>query len=179
MDIKKFPLIIPVSGKAEHGKDEFGKTLKNRIGEKACILHYGSYVKHVCTTVYGWNGIKDETGRTLLQYVGTDLVRKRNKNFWVKTITDLIEVLKHEFDYFIIPDTRFVNEIEYPKEAGYNVVSVRVVRPLHVSRLTEEQLNHESETALDDYQFDEKFFIAEGLENVEIAVNRFMEDYIL
>ena len=176
-EAEKLPMIIAISGKAEHGKDTFGKILKDKLGEKACILHFADYVKHVATMIYNWDGKKDEYGRTLLQSIGAG-VRKKDKNFWVNTVLNLINVLKSEFDYFIIPDTRYVNEIELPKMERINTVSVRVNRPLFENSLTEEQRNHESEVSLDDYQFDETYIMGEGLEFVERAVDVFMEDVI-
>ena len=58
-------------------------------------------------------------------------------------------------DYVLIDDTRFENEIYYPKAMfGDKVVAIRVIRttPDFHSHLSEEQLNHRSETALDNFK---------------------------
>ena len=72
--------------------------------------------------------------------------------FWVETVKRLADVVEPYFDYFIIDDARFPDEIE----AWNNWVklTIRVERPGHVNALTTEQKLHESETALDDYPFE-------------------------
>ena len=84
--------VILISGKAQHGKDTLAGMLKNHLEDKSyrvLIAHYGDLVKYVCEKFFNWDGNKDEAGRTLLQYVGTDVVRKQNENFWAGFITFL------------------------------------------------------------------------------------------
>lgn len=67
--------IVCISGKAQHGKDTTAKLLEEILeaqGNRVLIAHYGDLVKYVCKTFFGWDGKKDEKGRTLLQRVGTD-----------------------------------------------------------------------------------------------------------
>lgn len=150
-------IIIPVSGKAEHGKDSFARFLCNEItssGKTCLIFHYADLLKFICKQYMGWNGEKDQAGRTLLQFVGTDEVRAINNNFWVDYAIEFAKVFQHRWDYMIIPDTRYPNEIDsWKKVPGFDVRPVRVVRPDYVSSLTYEQLHHISETALDTYPF--------------------------
>jgi hypothetical protein len=65
----------------------------------------------------------------------------------------LVNVLGSNFDYVIISDCRYPNEIERWRDEGYTVIAVHVERPGFQSELTEEQKNHLSETALNDYYF--------------------------
>ena len=58
------------------------------------------------------------------------------------------------WDYVIIPDCRFSNEVDRLREANFDVVTLRVVRDGFTSQLTAEQLAHSSETAMDNYEFD-------------------------
>lgn len=149
--------VITISGKARHGKDTFAKMLKSILeskDKKVLILRYADYLKMICKDYFGWNGEKDEAGRTLLQQVGTNKIRAKDPDFWVKIVNELITVLEDDFDYFIIPDTRFPNEISYLKTHDKKVVTVKVIRDNFESELTKEQKNHPSETALDDYKFD-------------------------
>jgi hypothetical protein len=53
------------------------------------------------------------------------------------------------YDFVIIPDTRFPNEIDRIADAGFLATHVRIIRTDFESQLTEEQKNHPSETALD------------------------------
>lgn len=149
--------VVCISGKAEHGKDTFAgllaETLKKQ-GKRVLIAHYADLVKYVCKTFFAWNGEKDEEGRRLLQYVGTDVVRAQSPDYWVNFIVGILTMFKNQWDYVLIPDTRFPNECELMNHYGFDTAVVRVVRPNHQSRLTAEQLAHPSETALDDYKFD-------------------------
>ena len=127
--------IILISGKAEAGKTTAANIIKYYlcgIGKRAAIVPYGQYVKDTAKMIFGWDGQKDENGRQLLQWWGTDVVRKKNENFWVNTVIRLAAVLDGEIDYLII----------------------RIERPGHENALNDEQRNHPSETALDDYEFD-------------------------
>lgn len=148
--------VICISGKAQHGKDTTAGYLKEFLeerGKKVLICHYGDLVKYICKTFFDWDGQKDEKGRTLLQYVGTDVIRAQNNDYWVKFIHDILYMFYDEWDYVLIPDCRFPNEIEYMTNSWVGVTHVRVVRnnPYWTSPLTEEQQKHPSETALDGY----------------------------
>ena len=66
----------------------------------------------------------------------------------------MLKYSKDIWDYVIIPDCRFPNEIDFVKNNGFDVVTVRIEREEFDSALSKEQLNHPSETALDRYDFD-------------------------
>ena len=156
--------IVLISGKMGHGKDTFANFLKShleKLNKKVCILHYGDYVKYCLSQYYGWNGKKDQAGRSLLQHFGTEVVRAKDPDFWVNTIINLINVLYDEWDYFLIPDTRMENEIELVKDAFQDkVLTVRIERYNEDSSrylnpaFSLEQHFHITETALDYYHFD-------------------------
>ena len=148
--------IILISGKAEAGKTTAANIIKYYlcgIGKRAAIVPYGQYVKDTAKMIFGWDGQKDENGRQLLQWWGTDVVRKKNENFWVNTVMRLAAVLDVEIDYLIIDDCRFPNEVELWKHE-YDYLTLRIERPGHENALNDEQRKHPSETALDDYEFD-------------------------
>ena len=149
---------ICISGKAGSGKDTAAEYLQQEIemdGYNVLIYHYADILKFVLQRLFGWDGVKDEYGRSLLQYVGTEKVRKKDKNYWVAFLCDLISLFPDEWDYVLIPDTRFPNEITYPSEyQNISVQHIRLERPNYNSDLTESQQNHESETALDNYPYD-------------------------
>ena len=148
--------IILISGKAEAGKTTTANIIKYYlcgIGKRAAIVPYGQYVKDTAKMIFGWDGQKDENGRQLLQWWGTDVVRKKNENFWVNTVMRLAAVLDGEIDYLIIDDCRFPNEVELWKHE-YGCLTLRIERPGHENALNDKQRKHPSETALDDYEFD-------------------------
>lgn len=145
--------IICISGHAQNGKDTVAKMMRDMLqmeGYRVLITHYADLVKFVCTNFFGWDGNKDEQGRQLLQKVGTDIVRKQNPDYWVDFIVDMLTFFEDEWDYVLIPDTRFPNEIEKLRKCGFSIEHVRVSRPDFDNQLTEEQKHHPSETALDD-----------------------------
>lgn len=149
--------IVCISGKAQHGKDTTAGILKNVLekkGKTVLIAHYADLLKYICREYFGWNGKKDADGRALLQYVGTDVVRKQRPNFWVDFIIDILGLFPDQWDYVLIPDCRFPNEIGAVKDAGFDVFTLRVIRCSFTSPLTQKQRQHLSETALDDYAFD-------------------------
>ena len=170
--------VICISGKAGHGKDTAAKFLKEQLdlGENnVLITHYADLVKYICSTFFDWNGRKDEAGRELLQYVGTDVVRSRVPDYWVRFISDMLGFFGAEWDYVLIPDARFRNEVEYLIKSGFDVTHIRIVRDNYISELTEEQQNHPSETDLDgclpDIFVHNSGYLAEFYENLLIAMD--------
>lgn len=149
--------VITISGKAGSGKDTFAEMLKSKFessGERVLLTHYADLLKYICHSFFGWDGKKDEKGRKILQYVGTDVVRAISPNFWAQFIAEILDFFPDKWDLVIIPDCRFPNEIGILKSRGHDVTTINVVRDDFQSELTEEQLSHVSENALDGYQFD-------------------------
>ena len=151
--------VICISGKARAGKDTYAGYLAEELrsdGYKVLVVHYADLLKFVCKQFFDWDGSKDEHGRWLLQYVGTNVVREKNHDFWAQTLMCLLDYLEDfaQWDFVIIPDARFHNEIDMVKEFGFPMLHFRVERPGCDSDLTEEQKSHPSETGLDDAEYD-------------------------
>ena len=145
--------VFAISGHAQNGKDTVAGMMASKLtedGNKVLVAHYADLLKYICRTYFGWNGEKDERGRHILQYVGTDVVRQKAPDFWVDFIVSILTLFDSAWDYVIIPDSRFPNEIDKLKQEGFDVQYLRVVRPNFISPLTPEQQKHPSETALDD-----------------------------
>jgi hypothetical protein len=165
--------IFLVSGKAQHGKDTFANILHEDLEERGfrvLTTHYADLLKYICKTFFNWNGEKDEKGRQILQYVGTDVVRKECPDYWVHFIIDILNLFGDNWDYVIIPDTRFPNEIDAIKEYYPTAEHIRVIRPEFVSSLTAEQLAHPSEVALDNVVPDYIFENDGTIESMRIKV---------
>ena len=174
--------IISIAGSANHGKDTFAGGLKYYLedkGKSVLIIHFADILKFYCKQYFGWDGNKDSDGRKLLQNVGTDIVRSKHPDFWVEEVYRFIDIFNDEFDYFLIPDFRFRNEAEYFIERRMPVLTVRINRINFQSPLSEEQRNHLSEIALDNYVFDYVVNVGEGLDKLQIEVDRFIEYYKL
>ena len=148
--------VICISAKAQHGKDTTATILKCELeeqGNRVLIIHYADLLKYLCREYFNWDGAKDEVGRTLLQKVGTDIVRSKNPDYWVDFVIGFLKLFEAEWDYVLIPDCRFPNEVERMKSA-FDAIHLRVVRSNFVSPLSIEQQNHPSEIALDNYPVD-------------------------
>jgi len=171
--------VICISGKAQNGKDTTAGFLKEALeadGYSVLIAHYGDLVKYICKTFFNWNGEKDERGRTLLQHVGTDIIRSRKPDYWVGFVADMLTFFSAEWDWVLIPDSRFPNEVDYLRQAGFNVTHVRVRRENFVSPLTPEQQAHPSETALDAVAPDYYIYNAGTLDDLRAEVSRLVAD---
>ena len=165
--------IITISGKAQHGKDLSATILKEQLeqkGKKVLIVHQADYLKFICKEYFGWDGNKDEKGRNFLQETGTDKIRTRDCDFHVKILEIFINVFQYDYDYFIIADVRFPNEITYFEDRGYEIYTMKVNRLNFENSLTEEQRNHASEIALDDYEFDHYLYAESGRNNLEKVI---------
>lgn len=149
--------VILISGKAQSGKDTVAKMMQEQLKSdcyNTLIAHYADLLKYICRTYFGWDGKKDEAGRQMLQYVGTDVIRKKNPTLWVNFVLQMLQYFEDNWEYVIIPDCRFPNELYTMVESGFDTVYIRVLRNNFVSPLTPEQQKHPSETALDDVEPD-------------------------
>lgn len=166
--------VVLISGKAQHGKDTFAdffRMVAERNSKKCLTIRYGDMLKFVAKQYYNWNGEKDLAGRTLLQFLGTNIVRQNNENAWANCVMEIVMGLKTEFDYVLIPDVRFENEIECWKDINIPSISVRINRydnnlePFD-NKLSKEQKEHISETALDNYnKFD---YVVENITETDL-----------
>lgn len=173
-----YPVVITLSGKAENGKDLTASILKDKLSDEGydvCIIHMADYLKYIAKQFFGWDGQKDLRGRTLLQKLGTEKVRAINPTYWVDTVLEFVKVFKNDFQYFLIPDCRFQNEIDAFKKNGFKTVSLHIERLNYENHLTPEQRKHPSETALDDYKFDYYIKTISGTEYLKTEVDKFIE----
>lgn len=166
--------IFLISGKAESGKNtvanfisDYYVSTKTRKNMYITDVAFADGVKWFATKM-GWNGIKDEKGRALLQQLGA-CGRSYDKDIWASnTCFQILKLIKfHEMHVkdmvFCVTDLRFLNEITvmedyYKYEKNVKIIKTRVERNLE-NHLTEEQKNDISETSLDDYKDWDKVFI--------------------
>ncbi len=173
--------IIEISGKSGHGKDETAKILKSKleyIGNKVIILHFADQLKYIAAKYYDWDFLKDEKGRTLLQTLGVS-ARNRNKDYWVNIVYEIIITFFGDMNYVIIPDVRFLNEIYYLENKGFDVTTLRVTRLNFENNLTEEQRNHVSEIELDDYKFDYYLYSENNLEHLNSCIDTLLSNLVI
>lgn len=92
--------------------------------------------------IYGYTGI--------LQWFGTDVMRKKDPDYWVKQLQARIE--RESPAIAIITDVRFPNEARFVKDNGGTLIEI-IRRTKDGSQYLDpgRDPNHASETALDDY----------------------------
>lgn len=153
--------IYLISGKARHGKDTTADIIiKETQGTKISLA---KTIKQYAVDYFGWDGKEETKPREFLQILGTEVIREKlnDPDFHVRrtcedisVISEYKKIMGENAPIFIVPDCRYVNEIEGFIDCfgEQNVTSIRVDRPDFDNGLTEEQKNHKSEISLDNYQ---------------------------
>ena len=170
--------VILISGSARFGKDSTAfmmKELLEKQKKRVLIIHYADNLKLFAKNYFGWSGQKDQKGRELLQWLGTDVIRKNYEDTWVDMVVALLKGIKTLYDYVIIPDVRFPNEIDKMCD-NFNCITVRVIRPNFDNGLTEEQRKHPSETALDNYPMEYELINDGDLEKLLDTTRTFIKN---
>ena len=147
--------VILIAGKARAGKDTTSLLLKEiytEKGKKTINLAYGNYIKEYAKNISDWDGRDETKPRSLLQRLGTDIIRKDiDPNFFVKRLCDDIKVYSYFFDVITVSDVRFPNEIDGPSAMFKDIIKIKIIRDNFVSNLTDVEKKHITETALDNY----------------------------
>lgn len=145
--------IIMFAGKAGSGKDLCAEIFKEKFEEenkKVLIIRFGDLLKFYCKEYFGWDGNKDERGRNLLQYIGTDIVRTKDQNYWVNKVNEFINLFYEYYDVTLIPDVRFSNEIglisQKNNKDDINIIYVESKQKR--ANLSDFQASHISENSL-------------------------------
>lgn len=131
-------MIVGLAGYAQAGKDATGEILVRDHGFERRA--FADALKEIALAI-GWNGIKDDAGRQLLQNLGLAVRTNLHPDAWVWP------VLRDMPERLVITDVRFPNEAESIKAVGG--VMVRVERP-GVGPVN----GHVSEVAIDDWPYD-------------------------
>ena len=172
--------IFLISGKARSGKDTVADFMANKLPGKTVKIAMADYLKYIAAKYYDWNGEKDEAGRSLIQFLGTDRIRNELgwDTFHVERACQDIKIIEDTVDYVIIPDARFKNEIYYTKaKFPDQTTTVRVERPGFNSPLTRAQQNHKSERDLDMFPFDHVIINEYGIEELECLAEEVLDSY--
>lgn len=160
--------IILIHGMAQVGKDTMANYIKKKLesqGEKVIIDRFAKYIKMYLRDYYGWDGItKDEDIRTKLQILGTETIKEKLnfKCFHAKRLSEDFQIFQDEFDYFIVPDVRFRDEVYIMKAMFPDLVTTISItgKENFTGGLNEEQLQHKSENDLNGFSFD--WFVKNG-----------------
>lgn len=175
--------IILISGKARSGKDTSADYIKKQLenkGYKVAEDMFAKYIKGYLKDYYKWDGVtKDDNVRNKLQQLGTEKIKEElnYKSFHAKRLSEDFQIIQEDFDYFLVSDTRFPDEIYIMKAMfGDNIVkTLRIERQKDFTGgLIEERLLHKSETALDNFVFDKVIYNIGTLEQLYVK----LDDYI-
>jgi len=113
-----------------------------------------------CLEVFDWPE-HDITPRRVLQFVGTDVCRKRiHDNTWIQATMSDIRESRHE--RWVITDARFINEINAIRSMSQKSGVIRVHRP----SLGEQIDYHDSETEWQSVEPDESIVNDSSIENL-------------
>lgn len=107
-------ICILATGKSRAARESVAKVLKGELDKadkRVLITHFADPLKDICRKWFDWDGRMDDAGRSLLQYIGTDIVRARLPDFWIDFTMNLLSMMGDEWDYVIIPDCRWPNEV--------------------------------------------------------------------
>ena len=177
--------IMLISGKSASGKDTFAEIMRQKleaVGCKCITVHYADLVKHYCADYYNWDGQKNTYGRHLLQELGTNKVREKFPNYWAEIVAKFLAAVPDDFDCAFIPDARFENEIAIVKQYNPQAITIRINRytddnKLYINpKLTEEQLQHPSETSLDDYEDWDYIVENHSLNDLKASADAILQD---
>lgn len=97
-------LLIGLCGRAQVGKDTIGAYLIKHHGFKRFAI--ADYVKQVAELA-GWNGMKDEKGRTYLNHLG-DAMREYDPDVMLKHLVAKIKYYEHICQQNDLPEARVV-----------------------------------------------------------------------
>ena len=178
----KIAKIYILSGKSRSGKDSLADYMIEEFeknGLKSIKLQFSSYMKMYAKVLTGWDGSEDTKPRTLLQELGTDIIRNKiDKDFFIKRIIEDIRVYSFFYDIIIVSDARFKEEIIKVKDVYKSVKSIYVERPDYENELTEKEKEHVTEKGLEGYNdFDYKVINNASLDNLkENAINIVKEE---
>lgn len=167
--------IFLISGKAQAGKGEVAKVIKNYYNqkqEKSVITEFSKYIKLFATEMTSWTGETKQKPRKFLQDMGYYIRNYLNMpDFFINRMKEDIKIYEYFFDNIIIADVRYPSEILKIKESYENVYSIHITRT-EQNTLKVEEANHESEHALKDFEyFDYKIENKEKEELIERIKN--------
>ena len=172
--------VFVIGGKASSGKTTFGEYLREELKDysyKPCVMHITEPLYSYARNYFDWNN-NQEKPREFLQKVGYDIIKEKmgKKTFLLDRLFEDIEILNNFFDTFIITDARLAEEFDAIKEKYEDVVAIKLERSNYESNLSEEEKNHITETALDNYDlYDFKIENTSSIEELEEKVLKIIE----
>lgn len=140
------PIVITLTGKARSGKDSVADMMKQYAEENdqnVLILSYAMLVKAICARNFDYSTKLND--RHILQEFG-DTMRGLEEDFFVSHVWHTIDLLRDNYDIFVISDARYDNELgKFPYTAVYPTYNVLITRDNFDNGLGKTEREHSSE----------------------------------
>lgn len=163
--------IFLVAGKARSGKTEVAKLIReyyDGLEKKSVITEYSKYIKLFAREMAGWDMESEPKPRNFLQRMGS-FIREdlQMPHFFTDRMKEDILVYEKFYEQVIISDVRLIEEIEDMRHAYDEVYVIQVLNRTRPGDITEKEMNHITETALDDYNQFDKILVNDDIEKVK------------
>ncbi len=176
-------LIFIISGKAKAGKDTTANYIKmyaNSKNFKTINLQFSSYIKMYAKNISNWDGSENNKPRVLLQDLGENIRKNINEYFFIKRIYEDILVYSNYYDIITISDARLPEELDIIKEYFPKAIKLHIIRPNFNPYKSEEEKNHPTELALDNYKnFEHIIMNDKTLDDLKLKINELLDNVIL
>ena len=173
--------VILLGGRANSGKDTTAEIIGDiyrKKGLKTVNIQITYYIKMYAKNITNWDGNNDTKPRTLLQQLGTEVIRNTiDKDFFIRRIIEDIEVYSRYFDIITVSDCRLPNEFDSIKQKYKDTICIHIIRPNYKSYLSSTQKQHITETLVDNYNgYDYEIVNDKDIKNLEIKINKLIEE---
>ena len=125
-----FPNIIGIAGYARTGKDTFGSILIKELSEiglsakkLSLAFELKSDLDDFLKQKFGISAFTEDTNeksfiRPLLICYGTDLMRKKDTEYWIKKLQKTVDLNANSGIISVVCDIRFLNEAVWLRKSG-------------------------------------------------------------
>lgn len=143
-------LRVALGGRMQVGKTTAADHLVERHGFVKYAL--ADPIKEIARIGFGWDGVKDDRGRRLLQEVG-DVGRTYDPDLWLDRFAARLEADRPE--RAVVDDVRLAREVDYLRSRGFFVAHV-VRPPEQIATLATDAARraHATETGLEGIELD-------------------------
>lgn len=150
---------IGLTGKMGAGKDFAYDRLSTMFPEKVLRCSFADTLRIEIRDTLGMDSVitkpYTELERKLQQWWGTDYRRQENEDYWVERTRERALVMYGETGRVpVFTDVRFPNEADMIRDHDGAIARIWAPISIRRNRLGMEPPEHESETAMDDYEVD-------------------------